>query len=192
MGYLQPLEIPINPFDHISLDFVTRLPLSHGKDAMLVVVDKLTKYAHFIATMAEVTMEESALLLFQHVIKFFGMPSRIISNRNPQWTSTVWNSVAKLLGTRLALSTSKHPQTDGQTEAMNQHLETMLRAYVKKDQSDWSKWLDVLQFMYNNSTHSAHKSKPAELLLGYKPRSPLDFLKEHGLAIFKGQHNLRN
>src|SRR6266849_3792034 len=191
IGYLQPLEIPSNPFDHISLDFVTGLPPSRGKDAILVVVDKFTKYAHFIATMAKVTAEESAYLLFRHVIKFFGMPSRIIGNRDPRWTSTVWNSLARLLGTRLALSTSKHPQTDGQTEVMNQHLETMLRAYVKKDQTDWSEWLDVLQFAYNNSTHSAHKSKPAELLLGYKPRSPLDFLKEHGLTILKGQHNLR-
>ena len=74
---------------------------------------------------------------------------------------------------------------------MNQHLETMLRAYIKKDHTDWAEWLDVLQFAYNNSTHSAHKSKPAELLLGYKPHSPLDFLKEHGLSMLKEQHNLR-
>ena len=80
---MQPLEIPVNPFDHISLDFVTGLPLSRGKDAILVVVDKLTKYAHFIATMTEVTAEESAVLLFKHVIKFFGMPSRIIGDRDP-------------------------------------------------------------------------------------------------------------
>ena len=190
-GYLQPLEIPINPFDHITLDFVTGLPLSRGKDAILVVVDKFTKYAHFIATTAEVSAEESAYLLFQRVIKFFGMPSRIIGDRDPRWTSTVWNSLARLLGTRLALSTSKHPQTDGQTEVMNQHLETMLRAYVKTDHTDQVEWLDVLQFAYNNSNHSAHKSKPAELLLGYKPRSPLDFLKEHGLSTLKEQHNLR-
>ena len=108
-GYLQPLEIPINPFNHITLDFVTGLPLSCGKDTILVVVDKFTKYAHFIATTAEVSAEESAYLLFQRVIKFFGMPSRIIGNRDPRWTSTVWNSLARLLGTRLALSTSKHP-----------------------------------------------------------------------------------
>ena len=93
---------------------------------------------------------------------------------------------------RLALSTSKHPQTDGQTEVMNQHLETMLRAYVQEDRTDWANWLDVLQFAYNNSFQSAHKNRPAELLLGYKPRSPLDFLKEHGLSLVHGQHELRN
>jgi len=144
VGYLQPLEIPTNPYDHLTLDFITGLPLSHNKDAILVVVDKLTKYAHFIATTAEVTAEESAILLFKRVIKFFGMPSRIIGDRDPRWTSAVWKSLALLFGTRLALSTSKHPQTDRQTEVMNQHLETMLRAYVQKDQADWSEWLDIL------------------------------------------------
>ena len=112
IGYLQPLDIPTNPFDHITLDFITGLPLSHNKDAILVVVDKLTKYAHFIATTAEVTAEESAGLLFKRVIKFFGMPSRIISDRDPQWTSALWKLLALLFGTQLALSTSKHPQMD--------------------------------------------------------------------------------
>ena len=190
-GYLQPLEIPVNPFDHISLDFVTGLPLSRSKDAILVVVDKLMKYTHFIATTAEVTAEESAVLLFKRVVKFFGMPSRIIGDRDPRWTSAVWNSLVQIFGTRLALSTSKHPQTDGQTEVMNQHLETMLRAYVQDDRADWANWLDVLQFAYNNSFQSVHKSRPAELLLGYKPCSPIDFLKEHGLAAVEGQHELR-
>src|SRR5580693_959219 len=74
---------------------------------------------------------------------------------------------------------------------MNQHLETMLRAYVLDDRTDWANWLDVLQFAYNNSFQSAHKSRPAELLLGYKPRSPLDYLKEHGLSTKKGQPDLR-
>jgi hypothetical protein len=75
------------------------LPLSRGKDAILVVVDKLTKYAQFIATTAEITAEESAALLFKRVIKFFGMPSRIIGDRDPRWTSSVWNSLAQLFGT---------------------------------------------------------------------------------------------
>ncbi len=94
--------------------------------------------------------------------------------------------MAPLFGSRLALSTSKHPQTDGQTEVMNQHLETMLRAYVQEDQKDWSNWLSVLQFSYNNSHHSSHKAAPAELLLGYRPRTPLDFLAESGRPTVQG------
>ena len=81
---------------------------------------------------------------------------------------------------------------DGQMEVMNQHLETMLWAYVQDDCADWANWLDILQFAYNNSFQSAHKNRPAELLLGFKPRSPLDFLKEHGLSITEGQHELRS
>lgn len=75
---------------------------------------------------------------------------------------------------------------------MNQHLEIMLRAHVQKDLMNWSDWLDILQFAYNNATHSTHKSKPTEWLLGYKPRSPLDFLKEHGLNVLEGQQNLQS
>ena len=92
---------------------------------------------------------------------------------------------------RLALSTSRHPQTDGQTEVMNQHLETMLRAYVQEDRTNWANWLDILQYAYNTSFQSAHQSRPAVLLLGYKPRSPLDFLQECGLSTIEGQHELR-
>ena len=103
----------------------------------------------------------------------------------------VWKALAHFFGTRLALSTSKHPQTDGQTEVMNQHLETMLRAYVSADQKDWVQWLDVLQFAYNNATHSAHQSTLAKLLMGYKPKSPLDFLLERGLTASKGLPELR-
>lgn len=82
MGFLQPLEIPVYPFDHISLDFIMGLPQSHGKDAILVVVDKFMKYAHFITTTAKVTAEESTSLLFKCMIKFFGMPSRIIDDHD--------------------------------------------------------------------------------------------------------------
>jgi hypothetical protein len=122
-------------------------------------------------------------LLFKRIVKHFGLPARLIGNRDPRWTSTVWKALAQMFGSQLALSTSKHPQTDGQTEVMNQHLEPMLQAYIKPDQKDWPLWLDVLQFAYNNATHSSHHSTPAKLLMGYKPRSPLDFLAKDGLLV---------
>jgi hypothetical protein len=190
-GYLQPLEIPTAPFNTISLDFVTGLPMSNGKDAILVVVDKLTKFALFLATTTDVTASETATLLFKRLVKLFGLPSTIIGDRDPRWTSDVWKTLSQLFNSRLALSTSKHPQTDGQTEVMNQHLETMLRAYVHADQKDWSNWLDVLQLAYNNAAHSSHKSTPAQLLLGYKPRTPLDLLAEDGLAVTKSNSPLQ-
>ena len=190
-GYLQPLEIPTKPFEDISLDLITGLPKANGRDAVLVVVDKLTKYAQFIATTNDVNALQTAELLFKHVVKYFRLPTRIIGDRDPRWTSQVWSSLARLFDTKLALSTSKHPQTDGQTEVMNQTLETMLRAYIQADQRDWANWLDILQFAYNNATHSSHNQVPAKLLLGYKPRSPLDFLAASGLETSKGQPDLR-
>jgi hypothetical protein len=190
-GFLQPLEIPAIPFEDILLDLITGLPNSLDKNAILVVVDKLMKYAHFIATTSEVTALEVAGLLFKRIVKHFGLPTRIIGDRDPRWTSAVWKALSQTFGTQLALSTSKHPQTDGQTEVMNQHLETMLRAYIEPDQKDWPLWLDVLQFAYNNATHSSHHSTPAKLLMGYKPKSPLDFLAEKGLTASEGSPDLQ-
>jgi hypothetical protein len=180
-GFLQPLAIPTAPFDTISLDFITGLPVASGKDAILVVVDKLTKFATFIATRTDISASETAALLFQRLVKLFGLPRVIIGDRDPRWTSSVWSELAQLFKTRLALSTSRHPQTDGQTEVMNQHLEAMLRAYVQTDFKSWAGWLDVLQFAYNNAPHSSHGSSPAQLLFGFKPRTPLDFLADKGL-----------
>jgi hypothetical protein len=121
------------------------LPKSNNKDAILVVVDKLTKYAHFIVTTAEATAFEIASLLFKRIVKHFGLPTRLIGDRDPRWTSAVWKGLAQLFRMQLVLSTSRHPQMDGQTEVMNQHLEMMLRAYITSSQEDWPQWLDVLQ-----------------------------------------------
>jgi hypothetical protein len=121
----------------------------------------------------------------------FRLPKTIIGDRDPRWTSSVWKFLAQLFDTRLVLSTSKHPQTDGQTEVMNQQLETMLHAYVQADQKDWAEWLDMLQLSYNNATHSLHKTSPAQLLLGYKPRTPLDYLTDDSQAITEGHAGLQ-
>jgi hypothetical protein len=189
--FLQPLEIPATPVEDISLNLITGLPKSLDKDAILVVINKLTKYAHFIATTTEVTALKVASLLFKRIIKHFGLPTRLIGNHDPRWTSTVWKVLAQMFGTQLALSMSKHPQTDGQTKVMNQHLKTMLQAYIEPNQKDWSWWLDVLQFTYNNATHSSHQSTPAKLLMGYKPRSPLNFLVKNGLTASEGIPDLQ-
>jgi hypothetical protein len=127
--FLQPLEIPATPFEDISHDLITGLPKSLDKDAILVVIDKLTKYTHFIAMATEVTALKVASLLFKRIAKHFGLPTHLIGDCDPRWTSTIWKVLAQMFGTQLALSTSKHPQMDGQTEVMNQHLKTMLWAY---------------------------------------------------------------
>jgi hypothetical protein len=90
------LEIPATLFEDISLDVITRLPKSRNKDAILVVVDKLTKYAHFIATTAEVTAFEVASLLFKRIVKHFGLPAHLIGDHDPRWTSAVWKVLAQM------------------------------------------------------------------------------------------------
>jgi hypothetical protein len=191
VGYLQPLAIPAAPFDTISLNFITGLPKSHGKNAILVVVDKFTKFVQFIATTIDVTAEETATLLFKRLVKLFGLPRTIVGDRDPHWTSSVWKCLAQLFNTKLVLSTSKHPQMDGQTEVMNLLLETTLRAYVQANQKDWAAWLDVLQLVYNNAEHSLHKTTPAQLLLGYKPHTPLDFLTNSSQMVTEGHAGLQ-
>ena len=101
-------------------------------------------------------------------------------------SSSVWKNLAIILNSHLALSTSKHPQTDGQAEVMNQQLETMLHTYMPADQKDWSQWLNVLQLAYNNTLHSSHKEAPAKLLLGFKLHSPLNLLHKSGLEFTDG------
>jgi hypothetical protein len=158
----------------ISLDFITGLPRSQEFDVILVVVDKLMKFGIFIPTRTTIDADGLAKLLLQHVVKWFGLPREIISDCDPRWKSDFWRTLA--FETCLAMSSAHHPQTDGQTEVMNQHVEVMLRAYVNKDCSDWAAWLPILQMAYNNAVHSAHQAVPAKLLLGYCPRVPSDFL----------------
>jgi hypothetical protein len=178
-GFLMPLRIPSQPFEVISMDFVTGLPESSGYDALLVVVDKLTKHGSFIPTNTTVTAEETAKLLFRRVFKTYGLPREIVSDRDPRFTSRVWKSLASFFKTKLAMSTAKHPQTDGQTEIMNQALETTLRAYVANDRVAWASWIDVLEFSYNSSKHSTTGMSPAKALMGYDPTSPLaHFVKD--------------
>lgn len=177
-GFLNPLQIPDGPFEVISMDFITGLPPSQGFDAILVIVDKFTKYGFFIPTTSTVTAAQTTDLVFNNVTKIFGLPRDIVSDRDPRFTSHFWKSLASAFQTRLAMSTSKHPQVDGQTEVMNAGLETKLRAYVNEDRSDWAAWLGILQLAYNGTVHSSHQRSPAEMLFGFKPRTPLDILLE--------------
>ena len=176
-GFLIPNPIPLRPYQSISMDFVVNLPWSDQFNAIFVVVDRLTKHASFIPTTTGLTAEEFGVLYVKHIGCRFGLPESIITDRDPRWTSDFWKGVAKYLKTKMSLSSSHHPQHDGQTEVVNKHLTTMLRAYVTDDLSDWSTWLHVLEFTYNNAVHSSTGTTPFFLLYGFHPRTPLDFLK---------------
>ena len=180
VGLLRPIPIPTRPFEVISMDFIPELPLSDGYDNVLVIVDKLTKYGIFIPCHTSITEKETAQLVFKHIICEYGIPRQIISDRDVRWRGDFWKETCRLLGTERALTTSYHPQADGQTEVLNQGLEIALRAYVGPTRDDWVGLLPALALSYNTSPHSSTGFQPAFLLRGYLPTTSSTFITDPG------------
>jgi transposase InsO family protein len=173
-GLLQPLPIPERRWESISLDFIMSLPrTARGHDAILVIVDRLSKRAHFIPTWTTVTAEETAKLFFDHIFRHHGLPRSIISDRDPRFLSVFWSALFRQTGTKLLYSSTHHPQTDGQTERLNRTLEEMLRAYVNAKCDNWDDCLGAAEFAYNNSTQASTRLSPFELDTGQRPLTPL-------------------
>jgi hypothetical protein len=135
LGTLQPLSIPPAIWKDISMDFITSLPKSGNKSAIMVVVDFLSKYAHFCALQHPFTASMVAQIFMDQVFKLHGMPHSIVSDHDPTFTSNFWQGLFKLQGTQLHLNTTYHPQTDGQTEVVNKCLETYLRSFSSENKS---------------------------------------------------------
>ncbi|GJW69482.1 reverse transcriptase domain-containing protein [Tanacetum coccineum] len=161
-------------WERITMDFVTKLPkTSIGHDTIWVIVDRLTKSAHFIPTRATDSMETLTRLYIKEIVSRHGMPISIISDRDSHFTSRFWQSLQNALGTQLDMSTTYHPETDGQSERTIQTLEDMLRACVIDFGKGWDKHLPLIEFSYNNSYHASIKATPFEALYGRKCRSPV-------------------
>ncbi|QRV78036.1 integrase core domain protein [Ceratobasidium sp. AG-Ba] len=175
-GFLQPIPIPEHPFEVVTLDFIMDLPESNGYNAILVIVDKLTRYAHFIPCTAKINEVETASLFRDHIWAHYGLPRQIISDRDSRWTGAFWDHLTSLLGIKQALTTAHHPQADGQTEITNQTLEIMLRSYINDSKDNWSALQPALSFSYNTLKHSTTQQTPAFLLRGYEPLKPSDLL----------------
>ena len=139
-------------------DFITKLPLVQGYNAILVVCDQFSKMAYFIATTEKTLVERLARLFRDHVWKLHGLPESIISDRGVQFTAEVIKKLNELLEIQTKLSIVYHPQTDGQMEKVNQELEQYLRVFINHRQEQWSEWLGTAEFAYNNKIHSATKT----------------------------------
>ena len=173
-GLHQALPPPKRPWADISRDFITGLPkTSNGFDAIAVDVCRLTKCAVFTPSKATDTAREAARRFFASVVRRFGLPESIVSDRDPKFTSKFWRALMTLTGTRLRLSTADHPRTDGQTEVTNRTLEEMLRHVVREDQGNWDECLPLCEFAYNNSVSTTTKMTPFEALYGFAPHTPL-------------------
>lgn len=168
-GLLQPLAVPERAWTVISIDFIEGLPPSGRCNAILVIVDVFTKYAHFLALRHPFTAASVATLFMQNIYRLHGMPSAIVSDRDRIFTSKLWTELFKLSHVELRMSTTYHPQLDGQTERVNQCLKTFLRCYVHACPSKWSELLHLAEFWYNGSFHSALGCSPFEALYGYAP-----------------------
>ncbi|GJP40574.1 hypothetical protein CLOM_g238 [Closterium sp. NIES-68] len=178
-GLLQPLEIPDEPWESVSLDFITYLPKTRdGHTAILVFVDRLTKMVHFVATTIDVSAEDTVKLFIAHVFHLHGLPRVLVSDRDPRFTSRFWHEVTRTLGTKLKMSSAFHPQTDRQTERTNCTLEQMLRSFIGPTHDDWGDLLPVAEFAVNNSVHEGthEKTLHSELCFitpGIQPKSSI-------------------
>ncbi|GJQ99604.1 hypothetical protein Tco_0522589 [Tanacetum coccineum] len=190
-GLLQQSEIPVWKWERITMDFITKLPRTpSGYDSIWVIVDRLTKSAHFILINEKYKMEKLTRLYLKEIVCRHGVPVSIISDRDPRFASRFWRSLQKSLGTNLDMSTAYHPETDGQSERTIQTLEDMLRACVIDFGSGWDKHLPLAEFSYNNSYHASIKAAPFEALYGRKCRSPVCW-SEVGDAQLTGPEMIR-
>lgn len=168
-GLIQPLPIPKEAWCSIGIDFITGLPKSSGFEVIMVVVDRLTKYAHFIPLKHSYSAASVAQLFMDNIYKLHGLPTDIVSDRDPVFTSKFWGELMEKIGVKLNMGTAYHPQTDGQTENVNQCLEQYLRGMVFDKQMKWKEYLTLAEWWYNSNWHSAIKSTPFEALYGYHP-----------------------
>ena len=171
-GLLDPLPVPTKPWESISLDFISSLPKVGDHGSILVVIDRFSKYATFIPAHKYCTAEETARLIFKNVVKYWGVPQSIISDRDPRFTGSFWRELFKILGSQLNISSSYHPQTDGQTERFNGLLEEYLRHFVQANQKNWPSLLDVAQLCFNSQKSSSTNKSPFEVVMGQQPRLP--------------------
>lgn len=168
-GLLQPLVIPSAAWQDVSMDFIEGLPLSKGANVIFVVVDRYTKFAHFLPLRHPFSALQVAKVYLNNVASLYGLPKSIVSDRDKVFTSNFWQTLFKRFEIPLHLSTTYHPQSDGQTERVNQCLEMYLRCAVSSTPQRWCAWLPLAQYWYNTCYHSSLQCSPYKALFGQEP-----------------------
>jgi len=179
VGELHPLRIPDLRWDMLSVDFVVELPLSSRHDAVITVVDSVSKRAHFIPTHMTVTAEGAAQLFLHQVWKLHGLSKYVVLDHGPQFIARFTRELYRLLGIKLASSTAWHPQTDRQMECVNQELDQYLQLFVNKQQDDWYDLLPMAEFQHNNHIHSTTQQPPFLLDTGRIPHMGFEPQQNH-------------
>jgi hypothetical protein len=160
------------PFETVALDFIVKLPVSQGFDSILTITDQgCTKAAIFIPCNEDITAEETAALYIKHVFAHFGLPTKVISDRDPRFMSKFIQAACKVTGVKHTPSTAYHPRTDGQSERSNQWLETAIRFITDQKQKNRAPYLPIAQFAHNNWPSDTTRKSPFFLLMGYNPRA---------------------
>ncbi|SCZ91572.1 BZ3500_MvSof-1268-A1-R1_Chr1-2g01497 [Microbotryum saponariae] len=193
-GPLHSLPVPTKPWSSLSMDHIVDLPPSSGFDSVLVVVDRLTKEAHFIPARKSDTSKTLASQFKTHIFQLHGLPGDIVSDRGTTFTSSWWTEFLKMLDIRPNLSTAFHPESDGQTERTNQILKHYLRHFCDYHQDDWHDLLPLAEFSYNNSFHSSIGMTPFFASRGYHPRlevtlqeTPVPDVRQHLAGLRNAQ-----
>jgi hypothetical protein len=168
-GLLQPLPVPSRVWADISMDFIEALPKVHGKSVILTVVDRFSKFAHFIPLSHPYTASSVGKAFFSEVVRLHGLPESIVSDRDPVFTGKVWKELFIKSGVSLKMSTAFHPQTDGQSEAVNKTISMYLRCITGDRPRTWLDWLPWAEYCYNTSYHSALKTTPFQVVYGRPP-----------------------
>jgi transposase InsO family protein len=183
---LRPLKIPEWKWEEIGIDFIVGLPRTQsGYDSMWVIMDGLTKVAHFIPIKTTYSRAKLTELYVSQIVCLHGVPKKIVSDRGSQFTSKFWEKLLESMDTKLIFSSAYHPQTDGQTERTNQILEDMLRACALKYGKSWDKSLPYAEFSNNNSYQASIAMVPFEALYGRQCRTPLFWSQAGECQVFE-------
>ncbi|XP_058734067.1 uncharacterized protein LOC131605768 [Vicia villosa] len=182
-GLLQPLPIPKQVWEEITMDFITHLPSSSGHTAIWVICDRLSKFVHFIPLPTHFTAKDLANRFTVEIFRLHGSPKTIVSDRDPIFLSKFWKEFFKNHGTILQYSTSYHPETDGQTEVVNRSLETYLRCFAGDHPKTWHKFLHLAEYWYNTSFHSAIQMTPFKALYGRDPPNLMDYVQHSSSEV---------